>query len=120
MVVAASDEGESFFCARMGQDEDACMALGLGLEGPTGHGAHGAFVCISSLDAAVAENGGNETPQVGDVIVAFRNTRVSPGFVSTKVRPRCARTLCGCRDHVARRLLPQERERARSFRSCTA
>ncbi|KAJ1485648.1 hypothetical protein T484DRAFT_1892130 [Baffinella frigidus] len=73
----------------MGLD-DACMSLGMGLAEPAGDGAHGAFVCISSLDASLSSggnNGGNgagRRPDVGDVIIAFRNTRVSPGFVSTK------------------------------------
>ena len=88
--------------ARMGQDENACMSLGLGLAGPTGDGDHGAFVSISSRGTPVAENGGNETPQVGDVIIAFRNMRVSPGFVSTKVRPRSSRTYRGwIKSHAA-------------------
>lgn len=106
----------SVFRRGMGLD-DACMSLGMGLAEPAGDGAHGAFVCISSLDASLSSggnNGGNgagRRPDVGDVIIAFRNTRVSPGFVSTKVLPRGSRTHRGSvQGHRARkRLLSRKR-----------
>jgi hypothetical protein len=71
------------------------VVLGLDLADPSGDGDFGDFLRVSAVRASAGDGAASSAgepaacsgweAQEGDVLVAFRNRRVSPDFVSTKV-----------------------------------